>query len=216
MNEFLLKMLVYVVPLMIAIVLHEISHGVVAYALGDDTAKRMGRFKFHTHFDLWGSFLIPVGLYLLKSPILVGYAKPVPINPYNLKKPYLDMAIIATAGPLCNLVQALFGTLILKKFFLDATPLIQRILVNFIGTNLVLMFFNLIPIPPLDGSRVLAALLPERMRGIFYRLEPLGFLIVIGLDLISVKIFELFNIEGSLFGLLIGVPVQKTLELLFS
>ena len=215
MNDFTIKMLTYVLPLIVAIVLHEISHGVTAYALGDDTAKRMGRFKLHTHFDLWGSFLIPIGLYLIKSPILVGYAKPVPINPYNFKKPWLDMAIVAIAGPLCNAILAVLGALFLKNFLLNAPVLIQQIMVNFIATNLVLLFFNMIPIPPLDGSRIIAALLPQKFRMTYYRLEPFGFILVIGLELLSSKIFDFIGIHGgSLFNLLIGVPVHRSLDLL--
>lgn len=208
-------MLVYVLPLIVAIVLHEISHGLAAYALGDDTAKRMGRFKLHTHFDLLGSFLIPIVLYLIKSPILVGYAKPVPVNPNNFKKPWLDMAIVAIAGPLCNAILAVFGALFLKNFMLNAPILLQQIMVNFIATNLVLLFFNMIPIPPLDGSRIMAALLPPKFRMTYYRLESFGFLLVIGLDLLSMKIFDLLGIHGgSLFNLLIGVPVHRSLDLL--
>ena len=214
MSDFITKMLLYVLPLIVATIPHEISHGLTAYALGDDTAKKMGRFKLHTHFDLFGSFLIPVGLYLAGSPVLIGYAKPVPINPYKFERPYFDMALVAIAGPLCNAVLAVAGALVLKNFLINSPVIIQQIMVNFVAVNLALMFFNMIPIPPLDGSRIVAAILPNNIRNIYYRLESFGVFLVIGLDFLSAEIFKFMGIQGSLFSLLIGTPVTRTLEAL--
>ena len=204
-----------IVPLIFAIVLHELSHGAAAYLLGDDTAKRANRLNLYNHFDFYGSFIIPVGLYLMHSPFMIGYAKPVPIDPRNFKRPLNDMALVAIAGPACNLLLAIIGSMFIPKDLYTLT-FTQQMLINFIAINLGLFFFNLIPIPPLDGSRILAAFLPLRWLPTFYKYERLGFFIIIGAELLSRHIASLFGSNLSLFNLCVGKPLMATLKALIS
>lgn len=210
------KFIVNIVPLFFAIVLHELSHGIVARWLGDNTAEKANRLNLYNHFDFWGSFVIPVGLYLVKAPFLIGYAKPVPINPMNFKNPLNDMALVAVAGPLCNFILAFIGAQFLPSnlFYLSSLTMYQEILLNFVAINLGLFFFNLIPIPPLDGSRILAACLPIKFVPTFYRYESFGIIIVIMLEIISRQIANLFGSDSSMFTALIGKPIITTLKML--
>lgn len=212
----LYRFIANIVPLFFAIVLHELSHGFVARCLGDNTAEKANRLNLYNHFDFWGSFVIPVGLYLLKAPFLIGYAKPVPINPMNFKRPLNDMAIVAIAGPLCNFTLAYIGAQFLPSnlFFLSVLTLSQQIIFNFVAINLGLFFFNLIPIPPLDGSRILAACLPMKFVPTFYKYESFGMLIVIVLEIISRQMFALFGSNSSMFDFLISRPMIATLKIL--
>lgn len=181
-------------PILIAIVFHELSHGFVAYKLGDPTAKMMGRLTLNpiAHIDPFGTILMPLMLIVLThGQFVFGYAKPVPINPMNFKNPKKDMAISAAAGPVTNILLAVVSVLILKfvigplSFILPAgisstvmTPLIM-IFQSSVAVNVVLAAFNMIPIPPLDGGRVLTGLLPYKQAVFFSRIEPYGFFIVI-------------------------------------
>jgi Zn-dependent protease len=206
--------IIKIIPLFFAIVLHEISHGVVAYLLGDDTAKKAGRLKLHTHFDLFGSFIMPLCLYLVNSPFLIGYAKPIPIDPGKFKEPVTDMALVAIAGPVSSILMAIFAFFILKN--VDSSGILVQMCMSFLIINLALFFFNLIPIPPLDGSRILAALLSPRLLEKFYALEPFGFIIVIALETVSQAVSELIGYKVGLFYLMIEKPVRGMLDLLFS
>jgi len=212
-----IEILLSVLPLFVAIVLHEISHGVAAYCLGDDTAKKAGRFKLHTHFDLYGSFLIPLGLYLANSPFMFGYAKPVPVDDRKFKDPLLDMAIVAIAGPLCNLILAVIFSRILLEMNISGSHIseIAKIILKFIAINIGLFLFNLIPIPPLDGSRIIAALLPRNMAAKFYCLEQFGIFIILGIELICKQISSLTGYNVGLVNML-EVPYRGMLNILLS
>lgn len=166
--------------LFLSIMIHEISHGSMALALGDSTAKDMGRLTFNPikHFDLWGTFLLPLlMLFATQGRAFFGWAKPVPFNPYNLKNPKRDAGLIGLAGPASNLVVAcFFGGLIrlLPHLGVNLSSAIFVIFDLIMYLNLMLMLFNLIPIPPLDGSRILYAILPRSAEKFIFAIERYG------------------------------------------
>lgn len=199
------QIVIAALPVLIAITFHEVSHGYVAYRLGDPTAKMLGRLTLNpiAHIDIFGTVIMPVMLLVLTNGQFVfGYAKPVPINPMNFKKPRQGMALSAAAGPVTNILLAL-ASFILARFILvplsiispaEATEaVIKPLLMIFsasIVMNVVLACFNMIPIPPLDGGRVLVGLLPSKQAISFSKIEPFGFIIV--LVLIYTGIANLF------------------------
>ncbi len=185
------KIAVMALPLIFAIVLHEVAHGWVADRLGDHTARGMGRLTLNpiSHIDIFGTVILPVMCIVLHSPIF-GYAKPVPINPYNFRDPKKGMALSAIAGPAVNILMALACSFLLRVALAGlegrvpepmwgwfATP-VTLMLAYGIIINVVLAVLNMIPIPPLDGSRVVYWLLPPRPAMAYYRLEPYGTLIL--------------------------------------
>jgi Zn-dependent protease len=178
---------IWALPVLFAIILHEVAHGWVADKLGDDTARWMGRLTLNPikHIDPIGTILIPVVLLVVGSPFLFGYAKPVPINFRKLRRPKQDMVWVALAGPATNLLLALVSTLLLMLVVSlpvaanwVAQPLSMMCQASII-INMVLCIFNLLPLPPLDGGRVAVGLLPGPAAYQLSRLEPFGFLIVI-------------------------------------
>ncbi|WP_118179206.1 site-2 protease family protein [Paraburkholderia phosphatilytica] len=187
MNASLIQtIVVYALPVIFAITLHEAAHGYVARALGDNTAYVLGRVSFNPmrHIDPLGTFVIPLILYFATSgAFMFGYAKPVPVAFGNLRNPRWGSLWVALAGPACNFVQALvwgvFGV-ILAVMGVDE-PFFTRMAAAGVGVNLVLGVLNLFPLPPLDGGRVLMALLPPRQSIALSRLEPYGFFIVMAL-----------------------------------
>ena len=190
-NNLIQTVLVYALPVLFAITVHEAAHGYVARALGDDTAAMLGRVTLNPlkHIDPIGTILMPLMLYFATSgAFLFGYAKPVPVNFGRLRNPKRDMIWVALAGPGVNLVQALVwgllytvlaGSGLHERFFLEMAK--AGVLVN-----LVMWAFNLFPLPPLDGGRVLVGLLPPRPAYALSRVEPWGFFIVLGLVLLGV------------------------------
>ncbi|MBQ3470633.1 site-2 protease family protein [Candidatus Saccharibacteria bacterium] len=195
-----------------SVILHELAHGAVAYFLGDRTAKDAGRLTLNPlkHIDPYMSIIVPVILYLLNAPVFGG-AKPVPIDSRNLKWREWGLALVAIAGPLTNFLIAFIAFLIghfagllgvasgSLYYLSDSLP--AFIVAETVVINLGFMIFNLIPIPPLDGSRVLYALAPDAIREYMRRLEPYGFIIVYALILIFGQLFSnlMFNgIDGML------------------
>ncbi len=159
-----------------AIIIHEISHGWAAYLLGDTTAKDKGRLSLNPvrHIDLWGTILLPL-LLVAVFGVGFGYAKPVPINPHRFKDYRQGMFLTGIAGPTSNLLLAAVSGLIYR---ISGPGLITEIILLFAFMNLVLMFFNLIPIPPLDGSRVLPLFLSDRAMQTYDQMERYGFVIL--------------------------------------
>jgi len=178
---------IWALPVLLAIILHEVAHGWVADKLGDDTARWMGRLTLNPikHIDPIGTILIPVVLLVIGSPFLFGYAKPVPVNFRKLRRPKQDMIWVALAGPVTNLLLALVSALLLMLVaHLPASanwvaqPLALMCQASII-INMVLCIFNLLPVPPLDGGRVAVGLLPGPAAYQLSRLEPFGFMIVV-------------------------------------
>jgi len=188
------KIVIWAVPVVFAITLHEVAHGLVAWRLGDPTAKLVGRLTLNPlrHVDPIGTVAVPLGLLLLSSffgggAFLFGWAKPVPIGVRNLRHQRRDMALVSAAGPLANLLMAAFWALMIRVGFdLASTwPALGRPLALAgaagVSINSLLCAFNLLPLPPLDGGRVLSSLLPPRLSSRYDRIEPFGFMILIGL-----------------------------------
>ncbi len=175
--------LIFVFILFPSIVLHEYAHGWVAYKLGDATAKQAGRLTLNPlkHIDLFGTIILPGVLIFLRffgSPILpVGFAKPVPVNFFNLRNPKRDMMLVGLAGPAMNVMLAFLCAKLLMSRFISAQVAEALLIAVFI--NLLLATFNMLPIPPLDGSRLVMGLLPRQLASVYARIEPFGILIVI-------------------------------------
>ena len=160
----------WVLPVLIAITLHEAAHGFVAHRLGDDTAYRRGRVTFNPlkHIDLFGTILMPAVLLLVRSPVLFGYAKPVPVNFSALRHPRRDMILVALAGPATNIALAIAAALLFHVVAYlpsEAAPWVAQNFRNALVINVVLAVFNMLPLPPLDGGRVAVGLLPKPAGG---------------------------------------------------
>lgn len=217
----LLDIALSLVAVFAAIVFHEVSHGYVAYRLGDPTPKVRGRLTLNplAHIDLIGTILVPLALVVMGSRFLFGWAKPVPINPNYFRKPFKGMLYVAIAGPATNLTLAL-ATAAVGRLTLGVIPnsllfsgqtfgayLLQAIfylLGFFVIINVVLAVFNMIPIPPLDGSRVLTYFLPPEGKRIMLTLERYGFLILLALILLG-GISGLLNLTSGLWRGLLGI-----------
>ncbi|MDD2746001.1 MAG: site-2 protease family protein [Acidithiobacillus ferrooxidans] len=201
--QFIQTLAIWAIPVLFAITVHEVAHGWVAWKRGDPTAMLMGRLTLNPikHIDPFGTILLPGILLLFHSPFLFGYAKPVPVNFGGLKDPKRDMVLVAIAGPAANLLMAFFWTLVLwlgghlpgALAYLDEP--MQLMGKAGIMINVILIIFNLIPIPPLDGGRVAVGLLPPSASIALSRIEPYGFIILILLLFTGV----LWSVLGPLF-----------------
>ena len=200
MNIDFLSLFIVLAVIVFSVILHELAHGIVAYWLGDDTAKNAGRLTFNPikHIDPIMSILVPVVLYLLKAPVFGG-AKPVPINSYNLKWREWGMALVAIAGPLTNFLIAFLSFLIghfTGYLYGAGGEIVKFIFTELVFINLGFMIFNLIPIPPLDGSRVLYAIAPDGFRNILAQMERYGFIMVYMLIFLFGEVFSSIMLNG--------------------
>jgi Zn-dependent protease len=188
MDAFLYGLATWAIPVLFAITVHEVAHGWVANKLGDSTAKMLGRLTLNPlkHVDPIGTVAVPAVLLLIGSPFLFGWAKPVPVNFRNLKNYRKDMVLVAAAGPIANLLMAILWILLLIVFaHLIPDENVARGFItmsqNGVMINLVLLVFNLLPIPPLDGGRVLSGLVPPSFSRVLDQVEPYGMIIVVAL-----------------------------------
>src|SRR5262249_2633672 len=233
----------WVLPVIFAVTLHEAAHGFVAYQFGDDTARRAGRVTFNPlkHIDRFGTIILPALLILLRSPLLFGYAKPVPVNFARLDSPRRDMVWVALAGPVTNVLLAIASTLLfssvqllpggdhpllrsLPEFLEDGMELVPPNpaawmalnLVHSILINAVLCVFNMLPLPPLDGGRVAVGLLPDALAFPLARLERYGIGIVLLLLFVLPWLGGQLGWELNLLDWLVGVPAQALIRLVLA
>ncbi len=176
--------------LIVSIVAHEVAHGLAALWQGDRTARDAGRLTLNpiAHVDIVGSILIPVGLFLLSSPFLFGWAKPVPINPYNFRNVKYGEALVAFAGPLVNIIFVTIFTLLIH--FVPMNAVYMNVCQTAILVNLVLALFNLIPIPPLDGSKILFAFIPQTYYKLRKLLEARNFIFLMIVIILVWNVFQ--------------------------
>ena len=200
----LAKVMIFVV-LLFSVILHEVAHGYTALRLGDPTARDAGRLSLNPikHVDPFGTVLLPLLLHLAQSPILIGWAKPVPVNPLLLREPKKAMMLVSASGPLTNITLAVLFALGLRYLPASTAPLFVDLLVFSCYINIILALFNLLPVPPLDGSKLLAGLLPVRLRESYLRLGRYGIFIVLPLVYLALKYGVLTTIVEGIFYFLV-------------
>ncbi|MDD1610883.1 MAG: site-2 protease family protein [Methylococcaceae bacterium] len=214
MNDLTLlqRILVWILPVVFAITVHEVAHGWVAKKYGDNTADMQGRLTLNPikHIDLIGTIIIPGLLLITGTGFIFGWAKPVPVDPRNFKNPRSDMAVVALAGPVSNLLMAIFWALIARVGVTIGAgtesislPLIYTGVAG-ISINLVLALINLLPIPPLDGSRILTGLLPSYWAWRYNQLERFGFIIL------------LILLSTNILGMILAYPMFIAQQVFFS
>ena len=217
MNEIIQTIAIYALPVVFAITLHEAAHAYAAKYFGDLTAYSQGRMSLNPirHIDPFGTILIPLLLALLSSPFIFGYAKPVPVDFSRLRNPKKQMAWVALAGPLANLVMAFLW--MLSYFILQSVGINEVFFLEMaeagVKINLILFAFNLFPLPPLDGGRIMTSILPNRYAFRFARIEPYGFFIVLGLmmlNLLNYWMKPVMMLAAMLLEVLIS-PIQSLL-----
>jgi len=197
------------IVLLFSVVIHELAHGSVAYSLGDPTAKYAGRLTLNPikHLDLFGSIILPLILFLLPGGIIFGWAKPVPINPYNLRDQKWGSLKVAIAGPISNFALALFFGLIIRLVpysIFTANPGLLLVFTFIVQINIILAIFNLIPIPPLDGHWILFSLIGDRFVQLKVFLQQYGFFILIILIFFG-GLTGMYSIVISIFHLITGI-----------
>ncbi len=212
------KIIIWAIPVIFAITVHEVAHGWVALKFGDRTAQMMGRLTLNPikHIDPVGTILIPAVL-LMMGGFIFGWAKPVPVSYQNLRNPKTDMAWVALAGPMANLVMAVIWALVVKiglEMYQSGIAVGEPMLLMGIAgvlINTMLMMLNLLPLPPLDGGRILVSLLPGPLSWQVSRLEPYGFFILVGLlylGVISMLLMPMMSGFISFLAMLFNMPPQ--------
>jgi Zn-dependent protease len=200
----------WILPVLFAVTVHEAAHGYMAYLLGDKTASVLGRLTLNPikHIDVFGTIILPIALLLLNTGVILGWAKPVPVNSNNFGKPRRDMALVALAGPLSNFTMAIIWAAIAKAgVMLLARSIPGALAVCSMGEagimiNLMLMVLNLLPIPPLDGSHVVAGVLPRVIAIRYERIASFGFIIILALLYLGVINMIILPAIQFLYGLI--------------